>query len=271
MPRLRFPRQPGRNQPIHRAETLWVYPAPIPVRPKVWAGYWSASMLPSLLLASGPMDLRHNLGDAAKAPSCARPPCGEHSPDAPCPWPQVGDGYHRTAEPSRARPPAGGYSPDGTADGPAATTHARGEQHGYAGSQHGRTGVDALQRRRPATLGVNPLGSRTICQLGKMLDRGRGRRDRLGVRFPPGSRTRAFDPLGQRGTRAPRRWSSSRPGRSAGTRVAGWPGGAPSCAWADRPPTSRSFGRFARRIIDRSVKTPTAPQSEAAHQRSLSN
>jgi hypothetical protein len=57
--------------------------------------------------------LRHNLGDAAKAPSCARPPCGEHSPDAPCPWPQVGDGYHRTAQPSRAGPPAGGCSPDG--------------------------------------------------------------------------------------------------------------------------------------------------------------
>jgi hypothetical protein len=48
--------------------------------------------------------LRHNLGDAAEAPSCARPPCGEHSRDAPCPWPQVGDGYHRTAQPSRARP-----------------------------------------------------------------------------------------------------------------------------------------------------------------------
>jgi hypothetical protein len=61
----------------------------------------------------------------AKAPSC--PPCGEHSPDAPCPWPQVGDGHHRTAEPSRAGPPAGGCSPDGTADGPAPTTHARGE------------------------------------------------------------------------------------------------------------------------------------------------
>jgi len=28
---LVLPRQPGRNQPIHRAETLWVYPAPIPV------------------------------------------------------------------------------------------------------------------------------------------------------------------------------------------------------------------------------------------------
>src|ERR1700732_4719892 len=29
---------------------------------------------------------------------------------------------------------------------------------------------------------------------------------------------------------------------------------------ADRPPTSRSFGRFERRIIDRSAKTPAAPQ-----------
>jgi hypothetical protein len=36
---------------------------------------------------------------------------------------------------------------------------------------------------------------------------------------------------------------------------------------ADRPPNSRSFGRFERRIIDRSVKTPAAPQSESAHNR----
>src|SRR5712671_6148699 len=65
-----------------------------------------------------------HIGDATDEPPCARPPCGEHSRDAPCPWPQVGDGYHRTAEPSRARPPAGGCSPDGSADG-AATTDAR--------------------------------------------------------------------------------------------------------------------------------------------------
>ena len=90
--------------------------------------------------------LRHNLGDAANAPSCARPPCSEHSPDAPCPWPQIGDGYHRTAEPSRARPPAGGCSPDGrdaAATGPWVQP-VRGEQHGHAGSQHGRTRSDAL-------------------------------------------------------------------------------------------------------------------------------
>jgi len=93
--------------------------------------------------------LRHNLADATGAPSCARPPCGEHARDAPCPWPQVGDGHHRTAEPSRARPPAGGYSPDGTADGPAPTTHARGEQHGYAGSQHGRTGLTPYSAGAP--------------------------------------------------------------------------------------------------------------------------
>src|SRR5580704_3805261 len=40
---------------------------------------------------------------------------------------------------------------------------------------------------------------------------------------------------------------------------------------ADRPPNSRSFGRFERRIIDRSVETPAAPQSESVHQRALSN
>ena len=31
-----------------------------------------------------------------------------NGPASPCPWPQVGDGYHRTAEPTRARPLGGG-------------------------------------------------------------------------------------------------------------------------------------------------------------------
>jgi hypothetical protein len=84
-------------------------------------------------------------------------PCGEHSPDAPCPWPQVGDGYHRTAEPSRAGPPASGCSPDG----PASTTDPRREQHGNAWSQHG-TRPDALQRQRPATVTRLRATSRTI-------------------------------------------------------------------------------------------------------------
>jgi len=44
LPRLRFPRQPGRNQPIHRAETRWVCRVPAPAG-RVWRRTARAQLL----------------------------------------------------------------------------------------------------------------------------------------------------------------------------------------------------------------------------------
>ena len=87
-------------------------------------------------------DLRYNVGDAPDAPSRARPPRDAWHDG---PWPEIGDGYGRTAEPSRARPPAAGCSPDG----PASSADARGEQHGNAWVEHGRPRPDAIQFQHP--------------------------------------------------------------------------------------------------------------------------
>jgi len=86
--------------------------------------------------------LRHNIGGAPGTPSRGRPP-RDAWPYGP--WPEIGDGYDRTAEPIGARPPAGWGSPAASAANGTAPAAAGGrERHRDSRSEPRWTGPDAL-------------------------------------------------------------------------------------------------------------------------------